>query len=215
MELVGYVRVSTDRQATHGHSLVAQEAALYAWAAAHDHTLTRVVPDVMSGTKTQQLHGREAAIRLIEVGLADALLVVRYDRVTRSMIDAATLLDRSRARGWSILTTDGKDSGDEGQMLMTDVEMAFAAEERRRISRRTKEGLAAARAEGGGRPGRPSTIPLDVEDAIVRNHEDGMSARAIADDLNGRGVPTPRGGAAWSHIAVLRVVRRVEMAALL
>ena len=36
-----------------------------------------------------------------------------------------------------------------------------------------------------------------------------------ADDLNERGVPTPGGGAAWSHVAVLRIVRRMEMAALL
>ena len=207
MDLIGYIRVSTNEQAGHGYSLGAQETALRTWAKANGHTLRHVIPDVMSGTKTAQLHGREAAIRLIETGLAEGLLVLRYDRATRSTLDAAQLLERSRRADWCILTADGKDSSCENQMFMTDVEMAFAAEECRRISRRTKEALAAAKASGKVL-GRRSVIPADVESAILAAHDAGQSARAIAADLTARGVPAPAGGVLWVHSSVTRVLRR-------
>ena len=209
MDLIGYVRVSTDKQAQSGYSLAGQEAALHAWAARHEHRVVRVIPDVMSGSKAEKLHGREAAIRLVETGLADGLLVLRYDRATRSMLDAAQLLDRSRRKGWPILDTAGKSSIDEDQQLMTDVEMAFAAEERRRISRRTKEGLQAARAAGKVLGRRP-TVSEAAEQAILALHEAGQSARSIASELTERGISTPQGGPTWCHSSVTRVLRRLN-----
>lgn len=207
MNLVGYLRVSTERQAKTGHSLAAQEATLRGWAERHGHTLHAVIPDVMSGAKSSKLHGREAAIRLVEAGVAEALLVLKYDRATRSMLDAQHLLQRSRERGWAILTVDGKDSSDRGQMLMTDVEMAFAAEERRRIADRTREGLTAARA-AGKRLGRPEQITDDVRAFILAEHDAGRSARAIAQALTERGIPAPGGSLQWSHSTVSRALRR-------
>jgi DNA invertase Pin-like site-specific DNA recombinase len=206
MRLVGYTRVSTDRQAKEGHSLAGQEATLRDWAERNGHDLPHIIPDVMSGMKTAKLYGREAAVRLIESGLADGLLVLRYDRVTRSMLDAQELLSRSRAKGWAILTTDGGDSSDSGQMLMTDVEMSFAAAERRRISERTKEGLSAA-VEAGKVLGCPPQVSEDAEQLILDN-ADTLSARAIAVLLAERGILTPTGKTDWTHAAVLRVIRR-------
>lgn len=208
MDLVGYVRVSTDKQAQHGHSLAGQEAALHEWAERNGHSVTRVIPDVMSGVKTDKLHGREAAIRLVETGLADGLLVLRYDRVTRSTLDGAQLLDRSRRKGWPILDTAGKSSIDEDHELMTDVELAFAAAERKRISRRTKEGLVAAKAAGKSLGRRP-TANEAAELAISDLHAAGHSARSIATELTTRGVPTPGGGLAWCHSSVVRIIRRL------
>lgn len=209
MDLVAYIRVSTDRQATHGHSLAGQEAALYEWAARNGHTVSRVIPDVMSSVKVDRLHGREAAIRLVETGLADGLLVLRYDRATRSTLDGAELLDRSRRKGWPILDTAGKSSMDEDHDLMTDVEIAFAAAERKRISRRTKEGLAQARASGKVLGRRP-TVSDAAEQAITDLHASGRSARAIATELTDRGIAAPGGGVQWCHSSVARVLRRLQ-----
>lgn len=211
MNIAGFIRVSTVRQATEGHSLAAQEGILRAWAEREGHTIVAIIPDVMSGAKTAKLHGREAAIRLVEVGLADALLVVRIDRATRSSLDGAELIERSRKGGWPILDVDGKNSLNDTQAFMTDIELAVAAEERRKISRRTKEGLAAALATDPSlRLGRPSMVSPEAEALILAQHEAGLSARAIAKVLNDAGMPTSTGSGQWTHAQVGRVVRRAE-----
>lgn len=211
MRLVGFIRVSTTRQATEGHSLAAQEGIIRAWAEREGHSVVAIIPDVMSGAKAAKLHGREAAIRLIEVGMADALVVIRFDRATRSTLDAQQLLERSRKAGWAMLTTDGKNSLDESQAFMTDIEFAFAAEERRRISRRTREGLAAALENDPALAlGRPPSVSPEAERTILAQHASGASARTIATTLNTAGIPTATGAGRWVHAQVLRVIRRAE-----
>ncbi|GAA1543315.1 recombinase family protein [Nocardioides humi] len=210
MRLVGYIRVSTRKQAEEGHGLDAQRALQHGWAGQHGHELIAVIPDVMTSRRTDRLHGREAAIRLVETGLADGLLILRWDRATRSLIDGQQLLERSRAAGWPILDTNGKSSLSKSDNLMTNMEQVIAEDERERISQRTKEGLAAARLKGKV-PGRPAAdLPGMTVHMLADLDQKGMSARAIAQTLNERGVPSPGGGARWSHSTVLRVLRRAE-----
>lgn len=210
MRLVGYIRVSTRKQAEEGHGLDAQRSLLHAWAERDGHELVSVIPDVMTSRRTDKLHGREAAIRLVETGLAEGLLILRWDRATRSLIDGQALLERSRAAGWPILDTNGKSSLSKSDNLMTNMEQVIAEDERERISQRTKEGLAAARLKGKV-PGRPAA---DLPDMTLHMLADlkasGESARGIAATLNERGVPSPGGGARWSHSTVTRVLRRIE-----
>ena len=77
------------------------------------------------------------------MGVADALLVRAL--ATRSQLDPASLFARAERNAWRLMDGDGADSGDPSQRLTTDVRNAVAAEERRKISERTKEGLAKAR----------------------------------------------------------------------
>ncbi len=211
MNIAGFIRVSTVRQATEGHSLAAQESMLRDWAAREGHTVVAVLPDIMSGAKTARLHAREAAIRLVEVGLADALLVLRIDRATRSSLDGAELIERSRKGGWPILDIDGKNSLNDSQAFMTDIELAVAAEERRKISRRTKEGLAAACMKDSTLVlGRPPKVSTEAEALILAQRDAGLSARAIAGVLNDARMPTSTGAGQWTHAQVGRVIRRAE-----
>lgn len=211
MRVAGFIRVSTVKQATEGHSLAAQESMLRAWAERERHTIVAILPDVMSGAKSARLHAREAAIRLVEVGIADALAVIRYDRATRSTLDGAELIERSRKGGWPILTTEGKNSLDDSQALMTDIELAVAAEERRKISRRTKEGLAAALAKDPTLVlGRPSKVSSEAEALILAQHDAGLSARAIAGVLNEARMPTSTGAGQWTHAQIGRILTRLS-----
>jgi DNA invertase Pin-like site-specific DNA recombinase len=212
MRLAGYIRVSTRKQAEEGHSLDAQRALLQDWARRNDHDVIAVIPDVMTSRRTDRLHGREAAIRLVETGLADGLVILRWDRATRSLIDGQHLLQRSRKAGWPILDTNGKSSLSKGDNLMTNMEQVIAEDERERISQRTKEGLAAARLKGKV-PGRPAAdLPGMTLHMISDLHARGESARSIAATLNERAVPSPSGGGAWCHSTVLRVLRRLDQA---
>jgi DNA invertase Pin-like site-specific DNA recombinase len=50
--------------------------------------------------------GLEAALEAIERGEADTLVVAKLDRLSRSLLDFAGIMDRSRRKGWSLVALD-------------------------------------------------------------------------------------------------------------
>ena len=84
---IGYIRVSTDRQADHGVSLEAQKAKLTAYAALYDLELVEVIVDPGASAKTLKRPGLQRALQLLRQGQATALLVAKLDRLTRSVKD--------------------------------------------------------------------------------------------------------------------------------
>ena len=88
---------------------------------------------------------------------------------------------------------------------------AAAQHERRLISQRTKDALAAKRA-AGARLGRPSAIPLEIVERIVRERAGGAGLRVIAEGLTAEGVPTARGGTTWSTSTVQAVLNGQDAA---
>lgn len=166
-----------------------------------------VITDVVSGTAADKMTGRAMAIAAVEAGIADGLLVRALDRATRDQLDAAELFKRAERNGWRLLDCDRADSGDDSQRLLADIRIAVAAEERRKISQRTREGLARAR-RAGVQLGRPSRIPAEVIVRIVELNRQGKSAQAIAKHLTAEGVPTPGRGTSWAHSTVRAALRR-------
>jgi hypothetical protein len=134
------------------------------------------------------------------------------DRASRSTLDGAILLDQARRQGWRLLSVDGVDSDDPEQTLLTDIRLAVAQEERRKISERTKAGLEAARAKGK-QLGRPSKVTPALARRIVRlRMKDGLSAQKIAANLTTKKVPAPGGGATWHHSTVRLILAREGVA---
>ncbi|MFY9294274.1 MAG: recombinase family protein [Methylorubrum rhodinum] len=123
---------------------------------------------------------------LAKLGSGDMLVVWDLDRAFRSVVDAITEADKLLARGvqFQIVTLNIDTTTPEGRFVYT-IQSAVAELERRRTSRRTKEGLAAARARGS-RIGRPPTMSADeVRDARARVAV-GQSRSAVAREM---GVP--------------------------
>jgi DNA invertase Pin-like site-specific DNA recombinase len=210
LRVIGYARVSTAKQSDQGHGLGAQSAALEHFCVAHGHELLTVTSDVVSGTASDRMYGREVAIAAIESGVADALLVRALDRATRDQEDAAKLFKRAERNAWRLMDCDKADSGDPSQRLLADIRIAVAAEERRKISERTREGLAKAR-KAGKRLGRPPQVDPALAKQIAQMHtRDGLSANAIARKLTERGIPTPRGGARWYPTTVSDILKRAN-----
>lgn len=214
LRVIGYVRVSTAKQSDTGHGIGAQHQALEHFCAAHGHELLTVTSDVVSGTASDRMYGREVAIAAIESGVADALLVRALDRATRDQEDAAKLFKRAERNAWRLMDCDKADSGDPSQRLLADIRIAVAAEERRKISERTREGLAKARKFGtkSGRPlGRPVEVDLALAEQITHMHtRDGLGANMIARQLTERGIPTPRGGVRWYPTTVSDILKRAN-----
>jgi DNA invertase Pin-like site-specific DNA recombinase len=95
---------------------------------------------------------------------------------------------------------------------LADIRIAVAAEERRKISERTKEGLKRARKQGR-RLGRPTQMdPVTAKRIVDMRMRDNLSANAIAEQLTSEGVPTPRGGAKWYPTTVCDVFVREGIA---
>ncbi|TLG12169.1 resolvase [Nocardia cyriacigeorgica] len=209
MRLIGYVRVSTEEQGDVGYGLAAQRDTMEDWSAARGHELLTVTTDVISTGKVDRMYGRAVAIAAIEMGVADGLLIRALDRGTRDQLDGAQLFKRATDYGWRLLDCDGTDSGDTNQRLVADVRLAMAAEERRKIGQRTREGLVRARREGKY-PGRPRAIGPDVERRIAVLHAQGHSAKAIAAQLTTEGIPTASGTPAWHYSTVRRVLERIN-----
>lgn len=87
------------------------------------------------------------------------------------------------------------------------IRIALAQEERRKLARRTKDGIAAAR-RNGSKIGRPRLVPVTVERRIVRLHKEGLTLYRIAQHLDRAKTPTPQGGPSWAPSVVRDVITR-------
>src|SRR2546427_4248098 len=105
---VVYCRVSTDKQADRGVSLDAQQAKAKAYAELYDLDIVDVVIDAAASAKTLARPGLERALGLLKAGEADALLVVKLDRLTRSVADLGKLVERYFAPGKAALLSVGE-----------------------------------------------------------------------------------------------------------
>jgi DNA invertase Pin-like site-specific DNA recombinase len=202
---IGYVRASTAEQRQSGLGLQAQRTAIEAACAERGWQLLRIEEDIASGAKTDR-PGLKRALEAVESGEADCIVVLRLDRLSRSVADFARMLQRF-PRGLVCLDLGIDPSTPAGEMTAT-VVAAMAQLERRLIGERTKEALAQKRAQGV-RLGRPREISQETIDRISEMYEAGLSVAAIARRLNEENVPTPRGGS-WHSPGVKRALSWVR-----
>ena len=218
---VALYRVSTVEQGQSGLGLEAQQASVRAFAAAQGWTLVAEHSDVASGKDDRRPGFQAALARCRQLGAV--LVAARLDRITRRAHTLSQLLED----GYSVRAADMPGADD----LMMRVYAAMAQKERELISERTRAALAAAKARGrvlgGDRGYRPRAAPCAAAAAVSRAEradqaahrlmleverlrEEGVSTMVgLARALGDRGVPTPRGGAVWTHTTVARLVARV------
>src|SRR4051812_20670233 len=91
--MIGYVRVSTDEQAESGLGLASQERTVRQECRHRGWHLVRLVRDEGLSAKTLERPGLQLALRAIADGQADGIIAAKLDRLSRSVIDFATLLD--------------------------------------------------------------------------------------------------------------------------
>jgi DNA invertase Pin-like site-specific DNA recombinase len=205
MKAILYARTSTDEQ-TNG--IEAQRKRLTAEAKARGWKWD--LREEHASAKTLARRPKlKSALEDLEGGRADVLMVTKLDRLARSTLDFATILERSRQKGWALVTLDlGLDTSTPNGEFAATVLMGVAQLERRLISERTREALAVVRASGK-QLGHPSTVPATTRRRIVRLRDSGLSWRSISEKLNGDGVPGPAGGT-WHSTSVRRVFDRVH-----
>jgi DNA invertase Pin-like site-specific DNA recombinase len=203
---VGYVRVSTAEQADSGLGLAAQRQTIERACEAKGWTLVAIHEDAGASAKTMRRPGVEAAVAAVESGDAEAVVVAKLDRLSRSLVDFANVMERSRKAGWALVALDlGVDTSTPNGEMVASIMASFAQFERRLIGARTTEALAVKRARGE-RLGRARTMPDELVRRIKRMRSRGQTFQSIATTLNDEGVPTAQGGAQWYPATVRKVV---------
>ena len=208
MRVIGYVRVSTEEQAMSGAGLEAQRAAIAREARRRGWELVETIEDRGYSAKDLRRPGVQEALRALEAGDAKALVVAKLDRLSRSMLDFASLMATAQKQHWALVALDvAVDTSTPAGEMLVNVLATFSQFERRLIGQRTKEALAAKKAQGV-RLGRPPVLPQRVVRRIERERARGNSLQKIADALNAAAVPTAHGGARWHASTVRGVLAR-------
>ncbi len=214
-----YLRVSTDEQAASGLGLEAQEATCRAYAAARGWEVVAVHTDagVSGATPVDKRPGLVQALASLKRGFV--LLSAKRDRLARSVGIATVIETMAQRAKATVVTPDAPDSDDPFAVAMRGFMDLVAQLERAQGALRTKAALAAKRARGektggalplgrgvdaAGRLIEGDAAELEALAIIRALRADGMSIRAIAAELNARGVKAR--GERWHATTVARVL---------
>ena len=160
--LIGYARCSTDRQ-----DLAAQRQALLELGVAEDRISTN---HGLTGT-TRARPGLDQALAAVREG--DTLVLLKLDRLARSVPDARAIADLLQERGVTLALGRGLyDPGDPmGKMFLNNL-ATFAEFKAGLVRMRTSEGMAIARARGKLRGKQPKLSDRQQRE-LCRMHASG------------------------------------------
>jgi len=224
MKVVGYIRVSTEEQANSGLSLDSQRAKLNAYADLYDLELVAIIEDGQSA-KTLNREGVRRVLGMLKAGEADGVLIAKLDRLSRSVADFQTLIDDyfcEKAGKQLLSVADSIDTRTAAGRLVLNVLLSVAQWEREAIAERTRDALQ-HKIRNGERCGSVRfgydlaedeihLVPNEEEQGAIRLMQrlraKGESYRAIAEELERRGIRTKEGKTAWTHTAVSRILNR-------
>src|SRR6202048_4346964 len=142
MRAIGYVRVSTDRQAELGVSLEAQGEKIRAMSVVHDAELLDIIVDSGESAKSLQRPGMERLLALVDGKQVQAVIIAKLDRLTRSVKDLCELLELFECRGVALISVaESLDTSSAAGRLVITIMGAVSQWEREAISERTKDAL--------------------------------------------------------------------------
>jgi site-specific DNA recombinase len=207
---VAYLRVSTDKQADHGVSLAAQKAKVEAYASLFDLDLVAVEVDAGASAKSLARPALDRVLGMLRDGAADAVLVVKLDRLTRSVRDLCDLVDRYFRDGrWALLSVGEQiDTRSASGRMVLNMLAVIGQWEREAIGERTTVAMRhlaeQGRYTGGAAPygyalsvdGQTLVAVAEEQAVIARARElraAGASLRAIAATLAEVGMLSRRG----------------------
>lgn len=223
LRIVAYTRVSTEEQAAEGVSLEAQRVRLEAYCTAQGWAAPEVVIDAGISAKSLDRPGLTQVLNDVRRKKVDVLLVLKLDRLTRSVADLAPLV-KTLERGNCQLVSLGEslDTTTAAGRLMLNLLVSVSQWEREAIAERTTTALRHMRDTrqaynhtplGFRREGdRLIEDDLEMKTArrVVKLYREGRSMNQIAVTMNEGKVPTKLGGR-WHASTVKRVLDRAQI----
>lgn len=149
LKVFGYIRVSSEEQANSGLSLSHQKNKITAYAKAMDIQLIEIIEDSGKSAKNLNRPGIQKALEGIKNNVADALIVLKLDRLTRSVKDLGGLIEFfDKTNAALISVQDSINTSTAGGRLVLNVLGSIAQWEREEIGERTAAALAVKKERG-------------------------------------------------------------------
>jgi len=220
MRVLAYARVSTEEQADEGYSIPAQRQRIADFCRSQWESEAQITWFVDDGQSAKNLDRPALANLRAHAKASDRVVVLRLDRLTRSVLDLYTLLQEwERAGVYFRSVTEPYDTSSTEGRFMIGLLALLAEWERMRIGERVREVMShTVRQErrhlsrpplGYGMEGRQLVV-RSAEAAVVREifqrYAAGQGTRSIAHALNAQGVRTKQ-GCEWSDFSVTYVLR--------
>ncbi len=217
MKALGYIRVSTDGQED-GTSLESQEQSIRAYCVSRNIDLGEIFRDVASGKDFHRPGFQEMRTKLEENGF-DAVIVNKYDRLSRSPVDGRQFTDLLEQKEKSLISVQDQidTSTPIGKACFT-MMLTFAEMERAIITERLSTGRE-TRAKQGRKPSsynygftrddKSNMVAVENEIEVVKDifrlYRDHESVQKVVDRLNESNVSTRRGGR-WTVKSVYNIL---------
>lgn len=217
-KFVAYYRVSTQKQGSSGLGLEAQREAVSRFLNGGNWELIAEYTEVETGKGSNALAKRPQLAAALEASRkhGSTLIIAKLDRLARNVHFVSGLME-SKVR---FVACDMPEANE----LTIHIMAAFAEHEAKRISQRTKDALAVAKARGVklGTAGA-ANLKQNIEkrrDVSCKFAEKlrgviqgfmaaGLSQRTMIKQLNQLGIAAPRGGE-WSLIQLQRVMTKLN-----
>ena len=222
-QAIGYIRVSTEKQANEGVSLEAQEARIERWCEANDYELVKVYVDAgISGKRMDTRKELLAALAYLKKGMA--LVSYSLSRLARSTKDALAIGEAvAKKKADLVSLTEQIDTTTAAGKMMFQMLSVLAEFERNLVAERTTNALQHKKRTGQkytnqtpygfeAIEGRLVQVQQEAEVVaeIQASRTGGNTLQYIADGLNGRGIPT-KTGKQWAPATIHLLLKRSSL----
>lgn len=225
-----YLRVSTTEQAKEGCSLDMQESKCRAYCLSQGYEIMEVIKDEAESAKNLYRPGLQKALTILKNKKADLIVILKLDRLTRSVRDLATILEFIQKIGFGLASVnDFLDTSSATGRLQLNFLISISQWEREIIAERTKETLDHKKTKGekiGGKRPFGFNVEMDsngkkilVEDKVEQKtirwmlelRNSGHSLQDIVQALKKRKTKNVSGIVNWSPWSVSKILRRQGM----
>ena len=222
-QAIGYVRVSTEQQASEGVSLEAQRAKIEHWCKANDYELVNVYVDAgISGKSMDKRPGLLDALKSLKKGMA--LVSYSLSRLARSTKDALAIGEAvAKKKADMVSLTEQIDTTTAAGKMMFQMLSVLAEFERNLVAERTTNALQHKKRTGqkytnqtpyGFEAIEGRLVQVQQEAEIVAeiqaSRTGGNTLQSIADSLNTRGIPT-KTGKQWAPATIHLLLKRSSL----
>ena len=222
-QAIGYIRVSTEQQATEGVSLEAQKAKIAAWCVTNGYELVNVFVDAgISGKSMDKRPGLQDALKSLSKGMA--LVTYSLSRLARSTKDAISIGETvAKKKADMASLSEQIDTTTAAGKMMFQMLAVLAEFERNLVAERTTNALQHKKATNqkytnitpyGFEAIEGRLVRVQAEAAVVAEIQaaraGGNTLQSIADSLNGRGIPT-KTGKIWQPATIHLLMKRTAL----
>lgn len=222
-QAIGYIRVSTEKQANEGVSLEAQEARIVSWCKVNDYELVKVYVDAgISGKRMDTRKELLAALASLKKGMA--LVSYSLSRLARSTMDAIAIGEAvAKKKADLVSLTEKIDTTTATGKMIFQMLAVLGEFERTLLAERTSNALQQKKRTGqkytnitpyGFEAIEGRLVEVKQEAEIVAeiqvSRTAGSTLQSIADGLNGRGIPT-KTGKTWAPATIHLLLKRSSL----